>query len=149
MPITVEIADHEEMRRSACLHLLQQEQGIAVVGEAKNAPEALRAVEQLKPDILLLSMSLLARQEITLVSTLRRMSPGTKVILLTHCTAEAQILKALSHGASGCIEEEILSRLLLKAVRLVSAGEAWVPRRLVNRIIEFLTAMALQDPTVA
>jgi len=147
LPITVEIADREEMNRRACLRLLQAEEGIRVVGEARNGLEALTAAEKLKPDVLLLGINLLKGREISLLSTVRRKSPGTKVILLTRRAAEPRVLKALSYGASGYIEEEAVSTFLLKAVRLVDAGEAWVPRKILSRVIGRLALLiAQQEP---
>jgi DNA-binding NarL/FixJ family response regulator len=139
--ITVLIADRDEARRAACARLLQPEKGIRVVGRAQSGLEALSATTKLKPRILLLGLNLLQRKKIALLCALRQKSPRTKVILLTHHTPETRILEALSYGARDYLEEKVLSAFLAKAVRCVDAGEAWVPRKMVARIIERLARL--------
>jgi len=75
-----------------------------------------------------------------LVRALRQKSPRTKIILLTRRARENQILEALSHGALGYLKEKAINGFLVKAVRKVDAGEAWVPRKVVARIIECLAS---------
>jgi len=136
--ITVLIADHDEARRAACARLLQPEKGIRVVGRAKSGLETLSATAKLKPRILLLGLNLLKRKKIGLIYALRQKSRRTKVILLTHHTPETRILEALSYGARGYLEERALRTFLVEAVRRVDAREAWMPRKMVARIIERL-----------
>ena len=74
------------------MHLLQPQEGIQVVGEARNGKEAVTAAAELKPHILILSFNLMRGKEFTLLSTLRQKSPQTKVILLTRSSPEFRIL---------------------------------------------------------
>lgn len=142
--ITVGIAHPEKRIRAACLRLLKREEGIQVVGEAKNGLEALTAAVKLNPRILLLDLNLSTGKEIFLLFALREKSPRTQVILLTRQASEARIMQALSHGALGYFEEKDIKTLLPKAVRRVDAGEAWVPRKMVARIIDRLTRLTAE-----
>ncbi len=144
-PITVLIADDRETRRAFCLNLLQPEKGIQVLGEVQSDLEAITATVKLKPRILLLSINLLKGKDNPLLLTLRQKSPQTSVILLTRLAPEARILEALSHGARGYLEEKVLSIFLPKAVRCVDAGEAWVPRKMVARIIDRLARLTAKS----
>jgi two-component system invasion response regulator UvrY len=144
-PITVLIADRDETRRAACVRILQPEKGIRLFGRAQSGLEDLLSIAKLKPSILLLDLNLLQGKEIAQLFSLRQISPRTKVILLTHRTPETRILKALSCGARGCIEEKVLGTFLAKAVRCVDAGEAWVPRKMVAMIIERLARITARD----
>ena len=138
MPITVLIADDKEARRGFCLNLLRHEKGIRVLGEAQTDLEAITATVKLEPRILLLSLNFLKGKDNPLLLTLRQKSPQTRIILLSRLAPEARILEALSHGARGYLEEKALSTFLPKAVRCVDAGEAWVPRKMVAKIIDLL-----------
>ena len=136
-PITVVIADREKASRAACLRLLRPEKGIRVVGEARSGLEAI-AVTRLMPRILLLDVNMAAGNGVALLRILRQKSPRTKVILLTRRASEARILDVLSHGARGYLEKKVLRTFLPKAVRLVDAGQAWVPRKMVAKILDRL-----------
>ena len=141
-PITVVIADHKKSGRAACLSVLQHEKGIRVVGEVGSGLEAMAAAAMLKPRILLFHLNLFKGKKIALLRALRQKSPRTKVILLTRRVFEKPILEALSHGARGYLEERAMSTFLPKAVRMVEAGEAWVPRRMVAKIIDRLARLS-------
>ena len=136
--ITVLIADDQQKNRTTCLDLLRYEKKIHVVGEARNGLEALTGVTKLKPHILLLNFNLLKGKRIPFLQTLRLRSPKTKVILLTRRARETIILKALSYGVRGYLRESLLTTFLPKMVHVVNSGEAWVPRKMVPKIIDHL-----------
>ena len=144
-PITVVIAAQEKARRIACAELLQPEKGIRVVGEARNGLEVIALTSNLKPHILLLNLNLLKGKEISLLLALRQKSPRTKVILLTRRVPESRILGALSYGAVGYIEEKDIIASLPKSVRLVDAGQAWVPRKMVGMILNRLVRLIIRN----
>ena len=139
--ITVAIADHKKSGRAACLQVLQLEKGIEVVGEARSGLEAMAVAAKFKPCILLFHMNLFNGKKTTLLRALRQKSPKTKVILIALRAPETQILDVLTHGARGYIQEKDIRTFLPKAVRLVDAGEAWVPRKMVAKIIDRLARL--------
>ncbi len=139
-PITVVVADHEKASRSTCVSLLQPLKDVAVVGKAASAPEVALAA-RLKPSILLLDLALSGANRTALLPMIRRESPRTKVILLTRRASEQRILDALAQGAPGYLEKTSLRAFLPKAVRVVAAGEAWVPRRMIAKIVDRLVTL--------
>ena len=145
MPLTtVLIADLEKAGRATCRRLLQPEKKIRVVGEARNGPGAMTATARLKPRVLLLDRSLVGGKGVSLVSTILENSPDTRIILLTERASDARILDALSQGALGSLAKNRLPTFLVKAVRAVDAGEAWVPRVMVARLIDRLARLSAQ-----
>ena len=139
-PLTVVIADAERTTRAACRRGLLSEKRIGVVREARNAMETIAAAD-LKPRILLLSLTALGGHGVSLLPIIRGKSPSTRVLLLTGRASEARILDALSHGAQGYLPRKILPDMLVRAVLAVDAGEAWVPRKMVGKIIERLARL--------
>ena len=140
--ITVLLAHRDKSIRNAYLHLLGPEKGIQVVAEARSGPEVIRATTRLHPQILLLDLNLSHGSGIGLFRLLRQKSPRTKVIVLVHEASEARILKALSCGALGYLEDKPVPTLSVKAVRLVEAGGVWVPRKMIPRIVRHLIRLA-------
>jgi DNA-binding NarL/FixJ family response regulator len=140
--ITVLLAHQEKSIRNTYLALLGPEKGIQVVAEARSGLEVIRAMAKLHPHILLLDLNLSPRSGVSLIRVLRQKSPGTKVIVLGHGTSEARMLKALSHGALGYLEDKLVTTFLVKAVRSVGTGGVWVPRKMVPRIVIHLIRLA-------
>ena len=139
MPLTtVLIADFEKAGRATCRRLLQPEKKIKVVGEARSGLEAMTAAAKLKPRVLLLDPSVVEGKGVSLVSTILEKSPKTRIILLSEHASDADILDGLSQGALGYLTKPVLPTYLTKAVRAVAAGQAWVTRRMVGRLIDQL-----------
>ena len=143
--ITVLVADDQQKNRMTCLDLLRYEKKIHVVGEARNGLEVITSVAKLKPHILLLNFNLLKRKRIPFLQTLRLSSPKTKVILLTRRARETTLLKALSYGIRGYLRESLLTTFLPKMVHVVNNGEAWVPRKMVSKILDHLTNLTTHE----
>ena len=143
--ITVLVADDQQKNRMTCLDLLRDEKKIHVVGEARNGLEVITSVAKLKPHILLLNFNLLKRKRIPFLQTLRLSSPKTKVILLTRRARETTLLKALSYGIRGYLRESLLTTFLPKMVHVVNNGEAWVPRKMVPKILDHLTNLTTHE----
>src|SRR5262245_15611608 len=138
-PITVVVADQEQTSRAVCLDLLQPLKDVTVVGKVTSALGAVAAA-RLKPRVLLLDLNLTLSQgpHDGLLPAIRRQSPRTRVILLTRRVSERRILDALAQGPPGYLEKRALRTFLPKAVRRVAAGEAWVPRRMIAKIVDRL-----------
>jgi DNA-binding NarL/FixJ family response regulator len=141
--ISVVIADRGKAGRAACRSLLEVERGIRVVGEARSGPDAVTAAEKLRPSVLLLDLASFSADGATLLPVIRRKSPNTRVLLLTSDGAKPRTLDALAHGARGYLEKAALRAYLPRAVRAIDAGEAWVPRKMVAKIISELTRMTI------
>lgn len=142
--ITVVVAHRERASRERCFSLLQSDKRVRVVAEAQNGFTVIAVTAKLRPRILLLDFELSLISGFALLPVLRQKSPGTKVILLTTRAPESRILNALSHGATGYLEQKALGTFLAKAVRAVDAGEAWVPRRMVAKVVERLASLTLR-----
>jgi len=141
--ITVMVAHPEKTSRDACLRILGPEEGIQVIAEARSSLDALADAVRFNPRILLLDLTLSKLNGIALLPTLREKSPQTRVILLARRPSQARIMEALSHGAVGYLRGKDIKIFLSKAVRRVDAGEAWVPRKMVARIIEHLCPLSV------
>jgi DNA-binding NarL/FixJ family response regulator len=140
-PITVVVAERQRADRQACRRLLERERGIRVVGEVRSPLEAITTMGRLRPRILLLDLALARPEGRPLIPALRQKSPQTRVILLTGRGSAARTLEALSHGARGYLDRSVIDTFLARAVRVVDAGEAWIPRKMVARIMDKLAGL--------
>jgi len=127
MPNTIKVlvADDDPLVRAAVRTLIKSEKDMLLVGEAVNGEEALRQVDALHPDILLLDQNM---PRATGIETLRRLSGSTapiKSILLTVFMENRDVLEALQLGARGLILKESAQSMLTKGIRAVNRGQFW------------------------
>jgi len=138
--ITVVIADSDTRRLGVCVRLLGGVRGIRVVATAGTVRETIEtAVHQ--PHILLLDLKMTQANDAATLPLLRTKSPRTQIILLTGQASDAHVLAGISQGARGYLDAKLLKRFLVKAVRAVAAGESWVSRAMVGKLIDQLARL--------
>jgi DNA-binding NarL/FixJ family response regulator len=139
-PISVVVSARSQAGNVACLLVLRRDKGIRVVGRGRGALDTIRMVGWLKPRVLLLDLGIASRDGAAVLRLVRRRSPRTRVILLTARISGARALDTLGRGAHGYLEQHALGKFLPEAVRAVVAGEAWVPRKLIGKIVDRLAS---------
>lgn len=137
------IADNNPIFRDGLRRLLEAEADLKVLGEASDGVEAVKLVRQLNPDILLLDLAMPKHPGLEVLRDLS--SPGkeapVRVILLTAAADKGQIVEALQLGARGVVLKDSASRLLLKAIQTVMAGEYWLGRESVSTLVQYLRSL--------
>jgi len=145
--VRILVADDHPIFRDGLRKLLEAERDFEVIGEASDGGEAIEMAQRLKPDILLLDLSMPRVPGLEAVRELRNSVEAIRVILLTAAIDREQIVDALHHGVRGVVLKESATQLLLKSIRCVMAGQYWVGRESVSdlvRIIRDLTAIPEQ-----
>jgi DNA-binding NarL/FixJ family response regulator len=119
----VVIADGERLVRAGVRALLEEETGIAVVGEAATGDDAVALARRLQPDVVLIDVQL---PGLDCVAATRQMlaAHGVAVMLLTSNGADDRILAALRAGASGLLLKDTEPAQLVRAVRILASGAA-------------------------
>jgi DNA-binding NarL/FixJ family response regulator len=133
------LADASPVARLAMRVALEHD-GIAVVGEAADAAEAVRAALTHQPDICLVDARLPgAIPAVRQIATSQR---ETRVVVLFDSPADETLIEALRAGAAGCLCKETGPAGLRRAVRATLDGEAPLPRAAARRVIEELRLLA-------
>lgn len=130
------IVDDHAVLRSGLKLLLAPEQGIEVVGEAGDAFEALAQVRRLRPDLVLLDLSLPGLDGLDLLSRVRAEMPWVKVLVLTMHDDPGYLKRALEAGACGYVLKRAADVELLAAIRAVDRGETYVYPTLVASMVQ-------------
>jgi DNA-binding NarL/FixJ family response regulator len=134
--IRVLLADDHAGFRQGLRRLLETERDFHVVGEAANSEEAVALVSQLRPDILLLALSMPGGSGLEALTTLARLDVAVKVVVLTAEIEREQIVRALQLGARGVVLKSSGPDLIFKGLRTIMAGQHWVDRQTVTDLVE-------------
>src|SRR4051794_22777490 len=121
-PIRVFLLDDHEVVRRGVADVLESDDGIRVVGEAKNAAEALARVPALRPQVAILDVRLPDGDGVSVCRDLRSKMPDLRVIMLTSYSDDEALFDAIMAGASGYLLKQILGQDLVSAVKTVAAG---------------------------
>ncbi len=135
---TVLIADDQPLMRSALRTCLEAEPDIRVVGEAANGAETVRQVERLHPDVVVMDVRMPIMDGI---EATRRIVQGTahappRVLVMTTFDLDEHIIDALRAGASGFLIKDAPAEELVRAVRLIAAGEAVLAPSVTRRLLD-------------
>jgi two-component system response regulator NreC len=126
--IKVLLADDHALFRQALTSLIAAEDGIDVVGDVENGREAVRAVGEVNPDIVLMDAAMPGLNGLEATRLIRRAAPVTRVIMLTGFVDEESLVEALRAGASGYVLKNADLSELVVAIRAVNRGETYLAR---------------------
>lgn len=119
------IDDHAVLRAGLKM-LLDAEPDMVVVGEAETTAQALPLLQQLKPEIVLLDISMPDRSGLDALKSMKAAVPECMFIILTMHNDEGYLRMALSSGASGYVLKQAANKELLAAIRVVSQGGTYL-----------------------
>jgi RNA polymerase sigma factor (sigma-70 family) len=136
MNITVFIADDHAVVRDGLRFLLQAQPDIEVVGDATNGREAVRWVEELKPDVVIMDITMPELNGIEAAQKIGETCPSTRVIILSMHSTTEHIFRALQAGASGYLLKESAGIEVATAVRAVYAGDRYLSQKIADRVID-------------
>jgi two-component system response regulator DevR len=140
------VDDHEIVRRGVG-SLLDDEEGIEVVGEAGTAAQALARVPALEPDVVVLDVRLPDGDGVTVCRDIRSMLPETRMLMLTSYSDDEALYGAVMAGASGYILKQIHGTDLVGAVRTVAEGRSLLDPESTTRMLQRLREEAgRKDP---
>lgn len=137
--IRVVLADDHPVVRSSIRDILNEVHGIEVVGEASNGYEALRLVENLAPDVLLLDMEMPGLKGMEVAQRLQQTESPVNILALSTYDDKEYILGLLASGASGYLIKGESPQMIIKAIRGVARGEkGWLSQQVAVQINSIL-----------
>jgi DNA-binding NarL/FixJ family response regulator len=124
--VNVLLADDHRVVREGLRLVLGAVPGIRVVGEAGDGPEAVRLVEQLRPDVLVLDLRLPGLSGVEVTGRVRRRCPATRVVILSMYAELAYVRQALQAGAAGYVLKDAGLDELARAIRAAAEGSEYL-----------------------
>ena len=135
---TVLIVDDHPLFREGLKSLLARHSGFEVIGEAGNGSKGLKKAKKLRPDLVIMDISLPDQSGIEVTSKIRSLLPETRVIVLSMHTKIDYITEAFRKGATGYVVKESATEKLMECLELVSKGEYFVDSSLSHRVVKSL-----------
>ncbi len=134
--IRILIADDHTLLRNGICALLENEQDIAIVGEANDGREAVRLADQLKPNVVLMDIAMPLLNGLEATRQIKREHPEINVLVLTMYDNEEYFREMLEVGASGYIIKRAAATELVSAIRAVYNGEAVLSPAITRLLLE-------------
>lgn len=130
------IAEDHTILREGLRALLSAEPDFEVVGEAEDGQEAIRMVEKLSPNLILMDLSMPRMNGLDAIREIKKKSDGTKILVLTVHKTDEYILATLQAGADGYILKDSTHAELGMAIRTVLGGKFYLSPGISEKIIE-------------
>jgi len=129
------VDDHPLMRQGLAL-LINQQQDMQVCGEAEEAQAAMQAIGEMRPDIMILDISLSGPDGLELLKNIRASYPELPVLVLSMHDEAIYAERALRARANGYIMKQEATEKVLVAVRRILNGEIYLSERMSNKMLQ-------------
>jgi two-component system response regulator NreC len=130
------LADDHQIVRAGLRMLFQAESDMEIVGEVDSGEAALRAVGELKPDVVIMDVAMPGMSGIEATRRIKEISPDTAVLAVTMHEDEQYFFEMLNAGASGYVPKRAAPDDLVSAIRVVSQGEVFLYPSLAKYLVK-------------
>ena len=134
--VRIVLADDHTILREGLRALLSADPKFEIIAEAEDGRQAVRCVEKLGPDLLLMDLSMPRMSGIDAISEIKKRYPETKIIALTVHKTEEYLLTTLQAGAEGYVLKDATHDELVMAIHNVMAGKPYLSPGISEKIIE-------------
>ena len=134
--LRIVLADDHTILREGLRALLSTDPNFEIIGEAVDGREAVRCVEKLEPDLLLMDLSMPRMSGMDAISEVKKRYPETKIIALTVHKTEEYLLTTLQAGADGYVLKDATHDELVMAIHNVMAGKSYLSPGISEKVIE-------------
>jgi two-component system response regulator NreC len=143
--IKVLVVDDHTILRQGIKALLDNQEGIEVIGEAKDGREALSIIEETLPDVILMDIAMPGLNGLEATRRIKKKFPRMKVLVLTMYTNEEYIFQILNAGANGYLVKETAFQDLISAIKAVYKNEAFMSPSISKKVINSYIKKAQDD----
>jgi DNA-binding NarL/FixJ family response regulator len=144
-PVSVILVDDQPLLRQGFRMVLEEEEGIDVVGEASDGAAALDLARRRHPDVVVMDVRMPGMDGIAATRAILAAEPRTRILILTTFDLDEYAFGALRLGASGFILKDILPQEFVRAIRSVAAGDAVIAPSVTRRLLDTF-AHQIPDP---
>jgi DNA-binding NarL/FixJ family response regulator len=131
------VVDDHVLIRTGVMNLLKDEPDIFIAGEAESGEEAVKLARELKPDIILMDISMSGITGLQAAEQIKKENSAIRIILLTIYKSEEYFIEASKKGVEGILHKNISKEELLDAVRKVRKGEKYIGQKFAQMLADY------------
>jgi DNA-binding NarL/FixJ family response regulator len=134
-PLRVVLVDDHPVYRAGLARLLR-ESGVDIVAEVPNGEAALRAVEEMAPDVVVMDLNMPGMSGLEATRRLVAQSPATRVLVVSVSAQEADVTDAILAGASGYVLKEAPVEEVVAGIQAAAAGQSLISPRIATMLLQ-------------
>ena len=138
------IADDHDLFRTGLRNLLE-EQGVQIVGEAASGAEAVHAVRELAPDVVVMDLNMPGMGGIDATRHIASIAPLTRVVMLTISDSDTDVMDAILAGACGYLLKDSSIQELMRGIHAASRGESLISPSIAAKVLQRVRATSTQS----
>jgi DNA-binding NarL/FixJ family response regulator len=142
---TILIVDDHGLFRDGLRAIIERDATFEVVGEAGNAGDALKIVQEVKPDVALIDISLPDQSGIELTRDVLKFSPKTRIIIVSMHSKIDYIVGAFRAGATGYVVKESASENLIQGIKTVLIGDFFMDTSVSQKVVKKLAGLQKKE----
>ncbi|HVP74756.1 MAG TPA: response regulator transcription factor [Gaiellaceae bacterium] len=146
--LRVLIVDDHDLFRTGLRNLLE-EQGVQIVGEAVSGGEAVRAVRELAPDVVVMDLSMPGMDGVEATRHIASAAPLSRVVMLTISDNDADVMDAILAGACGYLLKDSSIQELMAGIQAASRGESLISPAIAAKVLQRVRATRAQPETAS
>jgi DNA-binding NarL/FixJ family response regulator len=137
-PLRVVVVDDHDLFRSGLRRLLDEDDGLEVVGEARSGDQAVARIAELCPDVVVMDVNMPGMSGPEATRAVREVSPASAVLMLTVNTDDDAVLDALLAGAVGYMLKDAALPEIIRGIRAAAAGQSLIAPIVASGLLERL-----------
>ena len=134
--IRVMIVEDHMVYRMGLKLIIEADPNLKVVGEATDGHSAIELAQELKPDVIVMDLSMPILDGIESTRQIKMINPDCKVLMLTSRDGDEQVFSSLSAGADGYCLKDISAELLTYAIHAIYSGVCWLDPAIAKRVVK-------------
>ena len=135
MKTRVFIVDDHPLLRKGLGELINQQMDMIICGEAEDAPEAMKAICQINPDLVIVDISLKSQNGIELIKNIKAINPSIQILVLSMHDESIYALRVLKAGAKAYVMKQEVVDKVMEAIRRIRAGKVFVSERVAAQML--------------
>jgi len=138
MPTRVYVVDDHALVRAGLVRLIDLESDMQVVGEGVGSSEAIREIQRLKPDVVVVDLEMPEMRGVDLIEQIKFGDTNAKILVCSMHSSYAYVSESLRAGAQGFVLKSSPSACMLEGIRRVAAGQAHIDPSLQSEVLRLL-----------